>query len=148
MQLRITKWAVAAFISITAQAGECDHTPTEFHCVKYVSAYDADTIKVNLPNIHPLLGDRISVRVFGVDSPEIKGQTKCEKEKAIKARDLVRTWLSTAKRIDLVNIGRDKYFRVLARVRIDGKDLSDKLIELKLAYPYYGDTKEIRNWCE
>ncbi|MES2801020.1 MAG: hypothetical protein V4654_00885 [Bdellovibrionota bacterium] len=33
--------------------------------------------------------------------------------------------LKNSKRIDLVNIERDKSFRILADVKIDGKDVAD-----------------------
>ena len=45
----------------------------------YVRNYDGDTITFNLPGLHPIISEKISIRVNGIDTPEIKG--KCEKEK-------------------------------------------------------------------
>ncbi len=45
----------------------------------YVRNYDGDTITFNLPGLHPIIGQKISIRVNGIDTPEIKG--KCEQEK-------------------------------------------------------------------
>ena len=42
----------------------------------------------------------------------------------------------------------DKYFRILADVKIDGKDVADTLIKNNLAYAYEGKTKEKVNWCK
>ena len=38
-----------------------------------VDIYDGDTFKVDLPSQHPLFGADLSIRVFGIDTPEIKG---------------------------------------------------------------------------
>ena len=45
----------------------------------YVRNYDGDTITFNLPNLHPIIGKNIRVRLNGIDTPEIKGI--CDKEK-------------------------------------------------------------------
>ena len=54
--------------------------------------------------------------------------------------------LSQAGRIDLVDVGRGKYFRILADVVADGKDLSAILLEKGLAVRYKGGRK--KRWCE
>jgi endonuclease YncB( thermonuclease family) len=54
--------------------------------------------------------------------------------------------LNDAKRIELVDLRRDKYFRVLAGIRADGRDVARQLIEAGLAVPYAGGTKTA-NWC-
>ena len=67
----------------------------------YLQNYDGDTITFNLPNLHPIIGEKISLRVNGIDTPEIKG--KCEKEKydAQQARDMVADILKDAEQITL-----------------------------------------------
>lgn len=133
--------------SLFSYADDCRHTRTEFHCVKYVKNYDADTITVNIPNVHPLIGEKISIRVQGIDAPEIKGSLPCEKEASRNAKRLVEHVLKSAQRIDLINVEKDKYFRILADVVVDGKNLKSLLLKNNLAYQYYGGTKEKRNWC-
>lgn len=126
---------------------ECHHTSNEFQCVKFVKNYDADTITVNIPGVHPLIGEKISVRVSGVDAPEVKGKQPCEKEASRMARNLVENILKNAKRIDLTNVEKDKYFRILADVKVDGRDLKEILLKNDLAYEYDGGTKKQKNWC-
>jgi endonuclease YncB( thermonuclease family) len=136
----------ASGISTTA-VGSCTHTENAFRCVQFVKNYDADTITFDIPGVHPLIGKNIGVRVRHVDTPEMRGGLPCEKAVAKAAQKQVETLLKRAKRIDLVNVGKDKYFRILADVIIDGHNLKDYLIKNQLAYAYDGGTKKKLNWC-
>jgi len=126
----------------------CKHDEITFKCVKYLKAYDGDTITVEIPAVHPIIGRQISVRILGIDTPEMKGHGACERQKAREAQELVQKTLASAKQIDLVNIQRDKYFRLLADVQVDGKLLKDIILGAHLAYEYQGKTKPKINWCE
>lgn len=127
--------------------GDCSHDATTFRCVKYIRNYDADTITFDIPNVHPLIGKHIAVRVRHVDTPEIKGKLPCEKEAARTAKRLIENILKHAKRIDLTDVAKDKYFRILADVVADGKPIKDVLLKNNLAYIYEGKTKKKLNWC-
>ncbi len=72
----------------------------------YVRNYDGDTIRFNLPGLHPIIGEKISIRVNGIDTPETKG--KCEKEKchAKQAQQMVVDFLKDAELINLKNMER------------------------------------------
>jgi endonuclease YncB( thermonuclease family) len=131
-----------------ANNGGCLHDNNNFRCVQILGNYDGDTITVNIPGVHPLLGEKVSVRVEGIDTPEIKTTDACEKSAGRAAQRLVSNLLKNAKRIDLEKVQRDKYFRILATVSIDGKSLKDTLIKNKLAYEYHGGTKMKVNWCQ
>ena len=85
-------------------AKDCGHEKDSFRCVQYVKNYDADTITVNIPGLHPVVGKNMNIRVRGVDTPEIRTKNSCEKEKGRHAKKLVRNLLKKAKRIDLTNI--------------------------------------------
>ena len=138
-----------ATLSLSSFADDlCKHDAHNLRCVKYVRNYDADTITFNVPNIHPLIGKRINVRVSGVDTPEISTKNKCEKEKARSAKKLVANLFKNAKQIDLENIQRGKYFRIVSDIKIDGKSLSHYLIKNGLAYSYDGGTKRKIDWCK
>lgn len=126
----------------------CEHDATTFRCVKYLRNYDADTVTVEIPGVHPLLGEAISIRVAGIDTPEIKTRDACEKSAGRTAQRLIESMLKNAKRVDLENVERDKYFRILADVRVDGRLLSDLLLKHSLAYPYEGGTKQKIDWCK
>lgn len=140
--------ALVAFSGLAfGDEANCQHANDAFYCVKYLHNYDADTVTFELPGVHPLLGHSISVRVLGVDAPEIKGKTDCEKAVALQAKKEVTAMLATARKISLVSIARDKYFRIVADVIADGQSLSRYLLARRLAYPYMGGTKEKIDWC-
>jgi micrococcal nuclease len=130
------------------QNPKCIHDDKTFRCVTYVKNYDGDTITFNIKDVHPLFGKKISVRVFGIDTPEVKTKNKCEKEKARTAQRLVANLLKSAGQIDLENVQRDKYFRILADVTFDHKSLGEILLKNGLAYQYFGKTKASVNWCD
>ncbi len=92
--------------------------------VKFIRCYDGDTCTFTIPGVHPLFGEKISVRFRGIDTAEIKGKCPEENARAREAKKLVNQILSQTSRIDLVEVGRGKYFRILASVVADGKDLS------------------------
>ena len=62
------------------------------------------------------------------------------------ARDLVKSIISNAKVINVLNTDRDKYFRILADVEYDDQDLGTFLLNSGYALPYDGGTKP--NWCD
>ena len=107
----------------------------------YVRNYDGDTITFNLPDLHPIIGEKISVRVNGIDTPEIKGNCEKEKYKAQQAKEMVAEILKDAEQITLKNMERGKYFRIAADVLIDGEDLGDMLVEAGVAVGYDGGKK-------
>lgn len=126
----------------------CQHDAHAFRCVKYLKNYDADTITFNIPGVHPLIGEKISVRVAHIDTPEIRTKDSCEKTAGRTAQRLMESLLKKAKRIDLTNLQRDKYFRILADVIVDGQSIKDILLKNHLAYAYEGGTKRKLNWCK
>ena len=113
---------------------------------KVISVYDGDTFRVDIASLPPIVGKNIPIRVNGVDTPEIQGKCKYEKNLALKARDFVRIKLTNAKEIKLTNLQRGKYFRVVANVLVDGVSLEQELLDNKLAYSYDGGKK--LSWCK
>lgn len=135
--------------SLSAFAGECEHTKTRFSCVKYLSNYDGDTITFTLPGVHAFFGEKAKIRVLGIDSPELSSKRPCETEWGRVAKKLVQAELKHAKRIHLTNLkGHDKYGRILAEVEYDGKNLGQVLMKNHLAVPYQGKKKMNVNWCK
>ena len=110
--------------------------------VKVISVYDGDTLKCTIQDYPDIVGKKIGVRIYGIDTPEIRGKSKEEKELAIKARDFVKDRFKNAKKIELRNMRRGKYFRILADVYVDGVSIGGLLIKEGLARPYFGGTKE------
>ncbi|MBT3585485.1 MAG: thermonuclease family protein [Halobacteriovoraceae bacterium] len=138
---------LVATLAYTGEKG-CQHDGKNFRCVKYVRNYDADTVTFNIPGTHPLFGKKINIRVKGVDTPELRTKNKCEKEKARSAKKLVKSLFRKARRIDLTDVSRGKYFRIVADIIIDGKSLKNYLLKNGLAYPYDGGTKRKMDWCK
>lgn len=122
-----------------------------FDDVKIVSVYDGDTFKVNLPCTQDIFCRDVSVRVYGIDTPEMKTQNDCEKRKAREAQTLTKEILSKGP-VLLKNCKRDKYFRILCDVVVlgpnQGYDLSEELVNNHLAVRYYGETKAEVDWCK
>jgi endonuclease YncB( thermonuclease family) len=110
-----------------------------------INVYDGDTFRVNIDEFPPIIGENIAIRILGIDTPEIKGNCQQERQLAIKARDFTRKYLNSGSVISLTDLKRDKYFRILANVYIDGKNLGDALLMQNLAVVYLGKKKF--NWC-
>jgi len=113
----------------------------------YVSNYDGDTIKFDLPGLHPIIGNKINIRLNGIDTPEIRGKCEQETYSAEQAKEMVADILKDAETIDLKNMERGKYFRIAADVFADGENLADILIDAGMAIRYEGG-KKTHNWCE
>lgn len=110
---------------------------------KVIKVYDADTITIasKLPyNESPIY--RLSVRLNGIDTPEIKGKNveAEEKEMAKKARDYVSNMLLN-KFVEIKNIESEKYGRILADVYLNELFVNDLLIKERYAVKYDGGTK-------
>lgn len=122
---------------------------------RVVRVYDGDTLTVDIQDftvgtkdkkrviedVHPIISEAMSIRVYGIDTPEIKSKSEKVKAWAIKARDRARELLDAGKKIVLKQIEKDKYFRFDAIVLIDGISLGDVLIEEGLAVAYDGGKK-------
>ena len=110
---------------------------------RVIKCYDADTITIasKLPyNDSPMY--RLSVRLNGIDTPEIKGKgiSDEEKEAAKQARDFVSN-LVLNKFVRLENIESEKYGRILADVFIGDIHLNNLLLKERYAVKYDGGTK-------
>ena len=112
---------------------------------KVISIYDGDTLRVNIDSFPDIVGKNIRIRIKGIDAPEIKGKCQTEIDLAIMARDYLRNAINQSSQIELRNIERGKYFRIVGELYIDGENISKGLIKEKLAYIYQGGRK--RSWC-
>ncbi len=110
------------------------------------SIYDADTFRVNIKDWPAIIGRHVPIRVRGMDAPEIRGRCPAEKAAAQRAREETVNLLRNAGSIELRQLQRGKYFRILAEVYIDGQNLAETLISKKLARPYAGGKRQ--SWCD
>jgi len=121
--------------------GKEEKTYGEVIVTEIVDVYDGDTFKVMIKGYPAIIGDSISVRIAGIDTPEINGDDAYEKELAKKAQLFAERKLRSAKVVRLKNMRRDKYFRILADVFVDNINLGKELLRVGLAHEYYGGTK-------
>ena len=103
---------------------------------RLVSVYDGDTFRVDIDSFPPIIGSNMPIRIYGLDTPEIRGTRT--KELADRAKSVTRSMLKKAKVIELRDMRRGKYFRIIADVWVDGKNLGQYLIDQGLAKPYFG----------
>lgn len=129
----------------SASAGVNDKNFGSAVVADVTSIYDADTFRVNVDGWPAIIGERVPVRVNGIDAPEIRGKCEEEKRAARDAKQFTVSMLRGAKRIELSDIRRGKYFRILADVLVDGSSLAAALIDAGHARPYDGGTRS--GWC-
>lgn len=112
-----------------------------------IKVYDGDTITIasKLPYPESPLY-RFSVRLNGIDCPEIKGKDENEKQCAQIAKQEMSD-LILNKIVTLKNVETEKYGRILADVYIGELHLNKHMIEKRLAVTYDGGTKiSPKNW--
>ena len=83
---------------------------------------------------------RFSVRLNGIDTPEIKGKDEDEKQCAVLARDALKE-LIVGRNVELRNVQTEKYGRILAEVYCDNINLNEWMITQRFAVKYDGGTK-------
>lgn len=108
---------------------------TDFELVR---VRDGDTFIINIKNVPDVFGSEIAVRIRGIDTPELDDSRKAIKDIAYKAKFELEKLLTSSKKIVLYDLGRDKYFRVLASVKADDIDVGKYLIQKGLAKKYTG----------
>jgi endonuclease YncB( thermonuclease family) len=109
---------------------------------RVIKVYDGDTITIaaKLPfDNSPLY--RLSVRLNGIDTPELKRKPDHEKIAAKQVKDALSV-LILNKRVSLKNIQTEKYGRILADVYIGELHINQWLITEKYAVKYDGGTKK------
>ncbi|GFO71605.1 micrococcal nuclease [Bathymodiolus japonicus methanotrophic gill symbiont] len=129
------------FITFTVSATEYGNaTVSEVRTI-----YDGDSFRADINDWADIIGKSVPIRILGVDTPEMRG--KCEQEKFIarQAKQHAVALLRAGRVIELTNIQRGKYFRILANVIIDGESLGDSLLSNGLARAYDGGKRA--GWC-
>nr|WP_272212943.1 hypothetical protein [Marinicella sp. W31]MDC2878873.1 hypothetical protein [Marinicella sp. W31] len=109
-----------------------------------VRVIDGDTIVVQA---RPWPGQIVetSVRIRGVDTPELRSSCNAERQAASIARDYVVSLLHAGETVQLRQIAGDKYFgRVVADVMLpDERDLSYLLLEGASPFPMMADASSL-----
>lgn len=116
------------------------------HSWKYLYVVDGDTILFEALWMPSPLKKVVSVRLPHIDTAERRG--KCEEERILadRATQFVKAQLKDARIIQVSPIQHDKFGgRLIADVYLDGKSLSQTMLEMGYAKPYEGGRKE--GWC-
>lgn len=128
--------ALCAMLSVTA----CNSTH-RINEYESIYAVDGDTFRF-VQN-----GETYTVRIMGVDTPEMKGRCSQEIKKAKEAKTFTKNKLLNASNLTLTQLNRnkDKYGRLLRQVEIDGERLDKALIKANLGRAYEGGKR--KSWC-
>lgn len=115
---------------------------------KVTRVLDGDTVEFEAKFLPIELGDKLKIRVLGVDTPEKAPRAKCDKEAQAgqAATDFTKKIIANGKKIQIEIKEWDKFGgRVLGDVIVDGSKVSEMLIKNNLARPYFGEAKQ--SWC-
>lgn len=109
---------------------------------------DGDTVAFRADWLPDPLKKELSIRVYGVDTPEKGHRAKCDHEAKLgeMATAFTKQKISQSKKRQIFLISWDKYGgRVLGDILLDGRSLRQMLIAEGLAREYYGEAKQ--SWC-
>lgn len=109
---------------------------------------DGDTVAFRADWLPDPLKKELSIRVFGVDTPEKGHRAQCpsEAQRGEMASAFTKQVVAAAKTRQITLMGWDKYGgRVLGDVILNGQSLRQMLIQNGFAREYYGDAKQ--SWC-
>jgi endonuclease YncB( thermonuclease family) len=137
-----------------AGAAACLSTPlsaaNETYDMTVERVIDGDTIVVDARWwVLPELGDEISIRIMGIDTPEKGWRGQCQQEKDLGeiATQFAKDTLPPGTVIQVQVVQWDKYGgRINGEIWINDKNFAEMQIERGYAREYDGGTKE--SWCE
>ncbi len=116
----------------------------DFKQCRVISVYDGDTYTI-VAN-HRNVFTKFPVRLYGVDTPELRGGTEASKKEAVAAKKYVESVILN--RVVDCNILtnsenpiNDKYGRLIINITVNNVSLAKDLIDRKLAKEYFGGTK-------
>lgn len=110
---------------------------------------DGDTVAFRAAFLPAPLKPELSIRVFGVDTPEKGHRAQCasEAQRGEAASTFTRNAVAQATQRQIIIMDWDKYGgRVLGDVILNGQSLRQMLIVNGHAREYYGKAKQ--SWCQ
>ena len=109
---------------------------------------DGDTVAFQADFLPAPLKKELSIRVFGVDTPEKGHRAQCpsEAQRGEAASAFTKQLIAASQKRQVVLMDWDKYGgRVLGDVILNGVSLRQQLIANGFAREYYGEAKT--SWC-
>lgn len=143
--MKILLAALALAIAMPALARQPEAVAYDF---PLISVVDGDTVKFQADFLPAPLKPVLSVRIYGVDTPEKGHRAQCPEEdaKGKAASKFTTAQIQAAQRTQVVIMSWDKYGgRVLGDILMDGQSLRALLIKNGYAREYYGEAKQ--SWC-
>lgn len=94
---------------------------------KIVSVYDGDTFICDIADYPPIIGKEIRIRIKKINTPEMNDPNPEVIRQACLEKERLKEILCNADRIELRNVARCKYFRILADIYVDGENILPNL---------------------
>lgn len=116
------------------------------------AVYDGDTFTAQINEWPPVIGERIKIRIADINAPERRSRCDTEAEKARErqlaadARIYLVERLRGAETIELRQIERGSFYRIIAQVWADGENVGEDMLTEGHALPYR-DGQGGKAWC-
>ena len=137
-----------ALLAISTVAFAQKQKPMNLYDFPITRVIDGDTVAFQATFLPPPLKQELSIRVFGVDTPEKGHRAMCpsEDQRGQAASAFTKNAITKAQKRQVAIIDWDKYGgRVLGDIILDGQSLRTMLIQNGFAREYYGEAKT--SWC-
>lgn len=142
------KKLLVLFLCVASPALAQKQIPSVIYDAVFTRVIDGDTVAFQAPFLPAPLKPELSLRIFGVDTPEKGHRAKCpqEDQRGQMASAFTKQAISKAQKRQIALMAWDKYGgRVLGDIVLDGQSLRLMLIQNGFAREYYGDAKQ--SWC-
>ncbi len=116
------------------------------------SVLDGDTFRAQIEDWPAIIGERIKIRIADINAPERRSRCDTEEEKARErqlaadARIYLVERLRGAEVVELRQIERGSFYRIIAQVWVDGENVGEEMLAEGYALPYE-EGKAGRAWC-
>jgi len=135
-------------LAISTMAFAQKQKPMNIYDFPITRVIDGDTVAFQANFLPPPLKQELSIRVFGVDTPEkgFRAQCPSEDQRGQAASAFTKNAIAKAQKRQVAIADWDKYGgRVLGDIILDGQSLRMMLIQNGFAREYYGEAKT--SWC-
>lgn len=135
-------------LAISTVAFAQKQKPMNIYDFTITRVIDGDTVAFQATFLPPPLKQELSIRVFGVDTPEKGHRAMCpqEDQRGQAASAFTKNAIAKAQKRQVAIADWDKYGgRVLGDILLDGQSLRMMLIQNGFAREYYGEAKT--SWC-
>lgn len=145
LKIAVAAVAVVCTTAVVAAKKEPEMKVYDWQITRVV---DGDTVEFAAPWLPDPLKKKLSIRIYGVDTPEKGFRAKCESEakRGAAATEFTKKVITESRVAKVGIISWDKFGgRVLGDIIVDGKSLRSLLIQNGFAREYYGEAKQ--SWC-